>query len=257
MADNTQVKAAAQSLPHFQLGESLSVFNQKLNNAIDAINGHTTSLGDHGEVLKVVNEQILVKLERKPYFFNVTNDLKACTYLKAGDAAIVLGDTAVDDGKMKLYRIVSSTGQTVNGTTVLQLTGVTGLVAVYTPETMESELRDLISANTTNITNIGNRLKIESVSITPTASFASTKTRKGLTRNYYKMNVSGFTANTKILMKFDPSQYTEAALKEVKGIVSHLIDIDTVAGGIEVFADSAIDLKNYTLYFILVTFFNT
>lgn len=255
MADSTKAKAA--TLPHFQLGESLSVFNQKLNNAIDAINGHSDSLDAHGDILQVVNDQILVKLKRKPYFFNVTNDMKTCNYLEAGDAAIVLGDTAVNDGKMKLYRITSSSGQTVNGTTVLQLTGVTGLVAIYTPETMEAELRDLINTNTDNITNIGNRVAVNSLAITPSASFSTTKARKGFTRNYYKIPVTGYTANTKIIMKFDPSQYTEAALKEVKAIVSHLIDIDTVAGGIEVFADSAIDLKNYTLYFICVTLFNT
>ncbi|MCM1216781.1 MAG: hypothetical protein NC548_19960 [Lachnospiraceae bacterium] len=256
MADTNKAKAAA-TLPYFQLGEPLSVFNQKLNNAIDALNTHSTSLDDHGEVLKVVNEQILVKLERKPYFFNVTKDMTACTYLKEGDAAMVLGDTSIDDGKMKLYRIVSASDQNVNGTTVIQLTGVTGLVAVYTPETMENELRTLINTNATNITNIGNRVAINSLAITPSASFASTKTRKGLTRNYYKLPVTDFTANTKVILKFDPAQYTEAALKEVKAIVSHIIDIDTVAGGIEVFTDSNLDLKSYTLYFTCITFFNT
>lgn len=253
----TQAKSAAAALPHFNLGESLAVFNQKLNNAIDAINTHSSTLDSHGDVLQVVNEQILVKLERKPYFFNITADMVACSYLKAGDAAFTLGDTSVSDGKMKLYRIVSATGQTVNGTTILQLTGVTNLVAVYTPETMESELRNLITANTNNITNIGSRLTASTVSIPPTASFASTKARKGVTRNYYKIPVDGLKATTKVLMKFDPAQYTEATLKEVKAIVAHILDIETVAGGIEVYADSALDLKNNTLYFTCFTFFNT
>lgn len=258
---STPAAQAETDLQQFSMGEPLSAFNTKLNSMVDRVNSQQGTLGNHSEMLNEINTQVLPKMKKKPYFFPVTSDLIACDYLQSGDAAFVIGKAAIDDGKMRFYRIKTKESEAVDGDKIIAITGsgAANLIAIYAPEELAGGLDDDIQSINTSLANLKDRVRLKAITIPANASFAATKALKGITRNYYKLSVStspAITTNTRAIILFDASMYTDDDLSEVRSIVANMLAAVTVSGGIEFYANKALDLKGHPLHFALWTFFN-
>lgn len=256
-----ETRSTPTELEKFSMGEPLSAFNTKLNSMVDRVNSQQTTMGNHGDMLNEINTQVLPKMKKKPYFFPVTPDMVACDHLQNGDAAFVIGKAAIDDGKMRFYRIKTKASETVDGDKIIAITGsgAANLIAIYAPEELAGGLSDDIQSINTQLTNLKDRVKLQAITIPANASFTATKALKGITRNYYKLTVSAnpaITTNTRAIILFDASMYPDNELSEVRPIVANMLAAMTVAGGIEFYANKALDLKGHPLHFALWTFFN-
>lgn len=73
-------------------------------------------------------ESVELKLNKKPYYYNIVADMKTDTKLKAGDTCQTLGYDSKNDGNEELYNIVDDNSLTTDNYNVIELNN--GLKAV-------------------------------------------------------------------------------------------------------------------------------
>lgn len=87
------------------------------------------------------------------------------------------------------------------------------------------------------------------ITISSAAQWSGTNVFDGVTRYYYLASLSGVTASTRFTMALQESKYTtSSSLEAAKRLWSNIIAVESVSGGIKLYASKNIKAGGVTLY---------
>lgn len=133
-------------LEHYSVSEPLKIGEEKINSAIDLSNRQTTQLNKHTEWLQFIGDEVIRKMELRPYFFNQLSEMLSASYLHTGNCCFVLGNESPIDGKMRLFYLLNDNTIVPDNINIFETNN--HLKAIYIPDktiaNVEESIRETI-----------------------------------------------------------------------------------------------------------------